>query len=217
MQLHRFHGGLKLPDHKTESTARPLLTMGVPKFLYLPLSQHIGVPSEPLVRPGDTVLKGQRIGQGKDYICAHVHASTSGRVKEIAEHPVPHPSGLSAPCIVIESDGRDEWGDSRMPAWPDWQERDARSLRERVRAAGIVGLGGAAFPTAAKLNPRASKRIHTLVANGAECEPYISCDDTLMREYPGAVLEGARIVAHILGAERVLFAIEDNKPEACAR
>jgi Na+-translocating ferredoxin:NAD+ oxidoreductase subunit C len=213
MQLHRFHGGLKLPDHKTESTARPLLTMGVPKFLYLPLSQHIGVPSEPLVRPGDTVLKGQRIGQGKDYICAHVHASTSGRVKEIAEHPVPHPSGLSAPCIVIESDGRDEWGDSRMPAWPDWQERDARSLRERVRAAGIVGLGGAAFPTAAKLNPRASKRIHTLVANGAECEPYISCDDTLMREYPGAVLEGARIVAHILGAERVLFAIEDNKPE----
>jgi Na+-translocating ferredoxin:NAD+ oxidoreductase subunit C len=214
MQLHRFHGGLKLPDHKAESTARPLLTMDVPKYLYLPLSQHIGAPTEPLVHPGDTVLKGQRIGQGDDYISAHVHAPTSGRVQEMAEHPVPHPSGLTAPCMVIASDSRDDWGDSRMPAWPDWRQRDARSLRERVRAAGIVGLGGAAFPTAAKLNPRAGRRIHTLVVNGAECEPYISCDDSLMRVYPDAVLEGARIVAHILGADRVLFAVEDNKPEA---
>ncbi len=214
MQLHRFHGGLKLPDHKAESTVHPLLTMGVPKYLYVPLSQHIGAPTEPLVQPGDHVFKGQRISQAKDYICAHVHAPTSGRIKDIVDHPIPHPSCLSAPCIVIESDAHDQWGDTRLPAWPDWRERDARSLRERVRAAGIVGMGGAAFPTAAKLNPRAGKRIHTLVVNGAECEPYISCDDILMRSYPEAILEGARIVAHILGAERVLFAVEDNKPEA---
>lgn len=213
MQLHRFHGGLKLPDHKAESTERPLLTLGVPRYLYVPLSQHIGAPTEPLVQPGDPVLKGQRISQAKDYICANVHAPTSGRVKDIVEHPVPHPSCLSAPCIVIESDAHDQWGE-RMPGWPDWRERDARSLRERVRAAGIVGMGGAAFPTAAKLNPRADKRIHTLVVNGAECEPYISCDDTLMRTSPEAILDGARIVAHIVGAERVLFAVENNKPEA---
>lgn len=213
MQLHRFHGGLKLPDHKAESTERSLLTMGVPRYLYVPLSQHIGAPTEPLVQPGDHVFKGQRISRAKDYICANVHAPTSGHVRDIVEHPVPHPSCLSAPCIVIESDAHDQWGE-RMPAWPDWRQRDAHSLRERVRAAGIVGMGGAAFPTAAKLNPRADKRIHTLVVNGAECEPYISCDDMLMRTFPEAILDGARIVAHIVGAERVLIAVEDNKPEA---
>ncbi|AGA34024.1 Electron transport complex protein RnfC [Thioalkalivibrio nitratireducens DSM 14787] len=214
MHLHRFHGGLKLPDHKTESTVRPLLALDIPQVLFLPLSQHIGEPAEPLVGPGDTVLKGQRIGHANDYIAAHLHAPTSGRVREIAEYPVPHPSGLTAPCIVIEADGDDRWHDDRLRGWPDWHERDARSLRERIRDAGIVGLGGAAFPTAVKLNPRPGKAIHTLVVNGAECEPYISCDDTLMRERPKSVLAGVRIVAHLLGVERVLFAVEDNKPEA---
>ncbi|MFO8153738.1 electron transport complex subunit RsxC [Thioalkalivibrio sp.] len=214
MQLHHFHGGLKLADHKAESTARPLLTLGVPKYLYVPLSQHIGAQTECTVQAGDRVAKGQRIGRAKDYICANVHAPTSGWIRGIVEHPVPHPSGLSAPCIKIETDGRDHWGDDRMEPWHDWRERDPRSLRERVRDAGIVGMGGAAFPTAVKLNPRPGKRIHTLVVNGAECEPYISCDDMLMRTYPEAILEGARIVAHTVGAERVLFAVEDNKPEA---
>jgi len=217
MQLHRFHGGLKLPSHKAESTERPLRVLGVPQTLYVPLSQHIGEPTEPLVQPGDRVEKGQRIGQAKDYIAAHVHAPSSGRVVAIAEHPIPHPSGLSAPCIVIETDAQDHWGDTGMPAWPDWRDREARALRERVRDAGIVGLGGAAFPTAVKLNPRPGKPIHTLVVNGAECEPYITCDDLLMQTHPEAVLEGARIVAHLLGAEQVLFAIEDNKPEALRR
>ena len=214
MQLHHFHGGLKLPDHKAESTARPLLTLGIPRYLYVPLSQHIGAQSECTVQPGQSVTKGQRIGQAKDYICAHVHAPTSGRIREIVEHPVPHPSCLRAPCIVIETDGLDQWGDGRMPAWPDWRERDSRSLRERVRDAGIVGMGGAAFPTAVKLNPRPGKRVHTLVVNGAECEPYISCDDLLMRTHPEAVLEGVRIVMHMLAADRALIAVEDNKPEA---
>jgi Na+-translocating ferredoxin:NAD+ oxidoreductase subunit C len=214
MQLHHFHGGLKLADHKAESTSRALLTVGVPRFLYVPLSQHIGAQSECLVQPGDRVAKGQRIGQAKDYICANVHAPTSGWIRGIVDYPVPHPSGLSAPCIKIETDGHDYWGDARMEPWPDWRERDPRSLRERVRDAGIVGMGGAAFPTAVKLNPRPGKRIHTLVVNGAECEPYISCDDILMRTHPEAILEGARIVAHMIGAEQVLFAVEDNKPEA---
>mgnify|MGYP001195539055 CR=1 FL=1 len=214
MHLHRFHGGLELPGHKAESTGRPLLPLGIPHLLHVPLAQHIGAPAVPLCAPGERVLKGQRIAQAEDYIGAHVHAPTSGRVVEIAEHPIPHPSGLSAPCIVLESDGHDQWTDQGLEPWTDWRQRGARELRERVRDAGIVGMGGAAFPTAVKLNPRPGKRIHTLVVNGAECEPYITCDDTLMRQYPEAVLEGVRIVAHLLNAERVLFAVEDNKPAA---
>ena len=214
MSLHHFHGGLRLDAHKEESTRAPLLTLGIPQRLVVPLSQHIGAQAEPLVTPGERVAKGQRIGQAKDYIAAHVHAPTSGQVLAVTDHPVPHPSGLGAPCVIIEPDAHDRWDDTRLPCWPDWRDRDSRSLRERVREAGIVGMGGAAFPSAVKLNPRAGKPIHTLIVNGAECEPYITCDDTLMRERPGAILEGVQIVAHMLGVKQVLFAVEDNKPLA---
>ncbi|WP_018169454.1 electron transport complex subunit RsxC [Thioalkalivibrio sp. ALMg9] len=214
MQLHRFHGGLKLAEETDASTRDPVLVMGVPSRLIVPLGQHIGEAAEPCVAVGDRVTKGQRIGQSKGYIAAHVHAPTSGEVVEIADHAVPHPSGLSAPCMTIQSDGRDDWGETRMEPWLDWDTRDPRKLRQRIRDAGIVGLGGAAFPTAVKLNPRAGQRIHTLIVNGAECEPYISADDSLLRSAPEAVFEGIRIVAHLLGVERVLFAVEDNMPEA---
>jgi len=214
MQLHRFHGGLKLPDETAASTAEPVRTLGVPSRLIVPLGQHIGEAAEPSVQVGDRVTKGQRIGQSKGYIAAHVHAPTSGEVVEIGDHPVPHPSGLSAPCIVIHPDGRDDWGDNRLEPWLDWDTRGRRELRQRIRDGGIVGLGGAAFPTAVKLNPRAGQRVHTLIVNGAECEPYISADDMLLRSAPEAVYEGIRIAAHVLEVERVLFAVEDNMPEA---
>ena len=214
MQLHRFHGGLKLADNTEASTTEPVLTMGVPERLTVPLCQHIGDPTEPCVQVGERVTKGQRIGQAAGYIAAHVHAPTSGVVEDIGEYPVPHPSGLSAPCVVIRADGRDEWGDTRMEPWLDWDTRDSRRLRERIREAGVVGLGGAAFPTAVKLNPRAGQNIHTLIVNGAECEPWISADDMLMRTAPEAVFEGIRIVAHLLDVERILFAVEDSMPEA---
>ncbi|WP_019558207.1 electron transport complex subunit RsxC [Thioalkalivibrio sp. ALE12] len=214
MQLHRFHGGLKLADETEASTRDPVLVMGVPPQLIVPLGQHIGEAAEPCVAVGDYVTKGQRIGQSKGYIAAHVHAPSSGEVIEIAPHAVPHPSGLDAPCVVIQTDGRDAWGDTRMEPWLDWDTREPRKLRQRIRDAGIVGLGGAAFPTAVKLNPRAGQRIHTLIVNGAECEPYISADDMLLRTAPEAVFEGIRIVAHLLDVERVLFAVEDNMPEA---
>ncbi|ADC72283.1 electron transport complex, RnfABCDGE type, C subunit [Thioalkalivibrio sp. K90mix] len=214
MQLHRFHGGLKLADETDASTAEPVLVMGVPAKLTVPLGQHIGEATEACVQVGDHVTKGQRIGQSKGYIAAHVHAPTSGKVVDIDLYPVPHPSGLDAPCVVIEPDGHDDWGDARMEPWLDWDTRDLRALRQRLRAGGIVGLGGAAFPTAVKLNPRAGQRIHTLVVNGAECEPYISADDMLLRTAPEAVFEGIRITARLLGVERVLFAVEDNMPEA---
>lgn len=214
MHLHRFHGGLHLPDETEASTAEPVLVMGVPARLTIPLGQHIGDTAEPVVQVGERVTKGQRIGQGQGYITAHVHAPTSGEVEDIGLYPVPHPSGLSAPCVVIRTDGRDQWGDTRMDPWLDWDARDRRKLRQRIRDAGIVGLGGAAFPTSVKLNPRAGQRIHTLIVNGAECEPFISADDMLLRSAPETVYEGIRIAAHLLEVERVLFAIEDNMPEA---
>jgi electron transport complex protein RnfC len=216
MVLFRFHGGLKLSGHKSESTALPLLHLPAPSVLHLPLSQHIGEPCAALVAPGERVLRGQRIGQAEDYIAAHVHSPVSGTVIAVDEYPVPHPSGLSAPCVVIAPDPTDD-SEQSMEAFPKWWEQDRRLLRERIRDAGIVGMGGAAFPTAVKLNPRPGKSLHTLIVNAAECEPYISCDDTLLRTYPEQVLEGARIVAHIVGAERIIVAIEDNKPEAIRR
>jgi electron transport complex protein RnfC len=185
----------------------------VPKRLTLPLQQHIGKPAKPLVRVGERVLKGQLIAQPRGYISASLHASSSGIVTEIAELPVPHPSGLSAPCVVIETDGEDAWADLPEPIG-DYLAADPGALRERIRWAGIVGLGGAAFPASVKLNP--GYPVETLVLNGAECEPYITCDDMLMRERADTVIEGARILRHLLGTRECLIGIEDNKPEAIA-
>jgi electron transport complex protein RnfC len=212
-RLWRFHGGLHLPDNKALSNGRPLAQARLPERLILPLQQHIGVRAEALVQVGARVLKGQMIAKPQGYVSAAVHAPTSGTVVDIAELPVPHPSGLSARCVVIESDGKDEWAEL-PPPMPDYATRDAAELRERIRWAGIVGMGGAAFPSSVKLNPGPETPIHTLVINGVECEPYITCDDMLMRERPERVIEGVRILMHILGAERCLLAVEDNKPEA---
>jgi len=214
-RLWDFHGGLHLPDHKAESTGAPVRRAALPGRLWLPLQQHIGQPAQPVVAAGDQVLKGQLLARANGPISANVHAPTSGTVIEIASHAVPHPSGLSAPCIMLDSDGADTWGELPEP-WPDYEGRDPAALRERVRWAGIVGLGGAAFPASVKLNPGASQPIHTLVLNGAECEPYITCDDMLMRERADRVVSGARILRHIVGARSVLVGIEDNKPEAIA-
>ena len=212
-RLWHFHGGLHLDDHKTESTGLPIAVAAVPQRLVVPLDQHIGRGAEPLVKPGDKVLRGQIIGRPSGFVSASVHAPTSGRVVAIADLPVPHPSGLSAPCVVLEADGEDRWAALPEPL-PDYRERDAAELRERVRWAGIVGLGGAGFPTSVKLNPGADQPVHTLIINGAECEPYITSDDMLMREQAERVVAGIGILLHMLGAERCIVGIEDNKPEA---
>ena len=129
--------------------------------------------------------------------------------------PVPHPSGLSAPCVVIETDNEDRWGEL-PPPMPDYRDRDPHEVRERIRWAGIVGLGGAGFPTSVKLNPGPDHPVHTLVINGAECEPYITSDDMLMREHADRIIAGIDILRHVLGAAECLVGIEDNKPEAVA-
>ena len=212
--LHRFHGGLHLPAHKDVSSDSAVVSMPLPKRLVLPLSQHIGEPAEALVKPGERVLKGQMIAQARGYVSVPIHASSSGTVIEITEHAVPHPSGLRAPCVIIETDGRDEAAPDTLSGDP--LQLDPNELRNRVRNAGIVGLGGAGFPSFIKLNPGPNRTIHTLLINGAECEPYITCDDRLMREHAAYIVAGAKILQHALHAAECVIAVEDNKPEAAA-
>lgn len=210
-ELWRFHGGLHLPDHKELSLQRPLQSVKLPNRLVIPLQQHIGMTTQAMVKPGDYVLKGEIIADSAAPVTAPLHAPTSGTVVELGEHAIPHPSGLSGHCIVIEPDGKEAWAKLPEPI-KDYQKVDAQTLRQRIRESGIVGMGGATFPAAIKLKP--SKPIETLIINGAECEPYITCDDRLMRDHAAKVMEGARILQHLLQSEVCLIAIEDNKPEA---
>ena len=209
-----FHGGLHVPDHKAESNTTPVQPLVLPRRLVVPLQQHIGQIAEALVQAGEQVLKGQLIARAGDYVSANIHAPSSGSVVEVGEQPIAHPSGLSAPCIVIDTDGEERWAELPEPL-SDWRDRAPDELRERLRWGGIVGLGGAVFPTSVKTNTAAHK-VDTLIINAAECEPYISCDDLLMREQPGDVLDGVQILQHIVAARQVLIGIEDNKPEAIA-
>ncbi|MES9990593.1 MAG: electron transport complex subunit RsxC [Candidatus Thiodiazotropha sp.] len=210
-ELWRFHGGLHLPEKKEMSLKSPLQQAKLPQRLILPLQQHIGVQAQPQVAVGDRVLKGQSIAASAAPVSAPVHAPTSGTIVEITEHLVPHPSGLSSQCIVIEPDGDDRWCELPEPI-SDFRAVDSQTLRQRIRESGIVGMGGATFPSAIKLNP--GKPIKTLIINGAECEPYITCDDRLMRDQAERVMNGARILQHMLQSEECLIAIEDNKSEA---
>ncbi len=210
MKLWSFHGGVELPGHKQESTTRPLQAAPLPEQLILPLSQHLGAPAEPVVSVGERVLKGQMVAKPGNFVSAPIHASSSGTVVAIAEHPVPHPSGLSAPCITIETDGKETWIEREQPI--DYRQMEPATIREAVRQAGIVGLGGAGFPAFIKLNP--GKPIDTLILNGAECEPYITCDDMLMRKQADEILRGLLIIRRAVQARRCIIAIEDNKPEA---
>lgn len=209
----RFPGGLRLEPNKAQSLQQPVRPARVPERLYVPLSQHIGEPAEPLVTEGDSVLKGQLIARSLSYISAPVHAPTSGRVIDVGEYRAPHPSGLKAPCIVIAADGADRSADTGLKM-ASVLEADPAEIRRRVRDAGIVGLGGAGFPTSVKLNPGPGREVELLVINAAECEPYISCDEALMCTRPVEIIEGVRIMRHALQARQVVIGIEDNMPGA---
>ena len=210
--LHKFHGGVHPPQHKAESNRLPIAPAPLPKQVIVPLRQHIGAPAKVHVKVGDRVLKGQMLGVADGYISAAVHAPTSGTVSAIDLHALPHPSGLPDLCITIDSDGEERWIE-RQPI--DYRTADPEAVRAVLRDAGIVGLGGAVFPTYVKLNP-CNQKIRTLVLNGAECEPWITSDDLLMRERAAEIVAGIRIMAHLMQPEEVLIGIEDNKPEAIA-
>lgn len=212
-RLWTFHGGIHVPDEKSLSNSAPIAPAPVPSRLIIPLQQHIGAPARALIQVGERVLKGQMIAAPTGYISAPVHASSSGQVIAIESRPIPHPSGMSALCAIIDTDGKDEWAEL-PPPMIDYPQRYPSDIRERIRWAGVVGMGGASFPTSVKLDPGPDRLIHTLIINGAECEPYITCDDRLLRERAAHILEGVRIMHHLLRVERVLIGIEDNKPEA---
>ena len=214
-KLFSFLGGVKVPSYKEPACDAPVEKAPIPKRLILPLHQHIGTSAEVAVAEGDRVLKGQVIARAKDYVSAPLHAPTSGIVSFIGDQTVPHPSGMSAPCIVIEPDFKDEWIALETHA-QDYQQMPPSALRNLIRKAGIVGLGGAGFPTYIKMNPGPGKLIDTLILNGAECEPYISCDDKLMQDQPDDILEGLKIIRHAVQAKHCIIAVEDNKPKAIA-
>ncbi|MGC1518651.1 MAG: electron transport complex subunit RsxC, partial [Azonexus sp.] len=213
MSLFKFKGGVKPPTHKGESTGLPIARAPLPSRLIVPLHQSIGGMPRPVVQAGDKVLKGQLIGEADGWISAAVHAPTSGTVLAVAMHAQPHPSGLDALCVVIEPDGKDEWI-AREPV--DYKSLKPEEVRERLQQSGVVGLGGAVFPTHGKLTASKTVPMDELVINGAECEPFITCDDLLMRERAEEVVRGIGIFRDLLQPKKVLIGIEDNKPEAAA-
>jgi electron transport complex protein RnfC len=212
-QLFKFKGGVHPPEHKAVSNTRPIHDAPLPKKLVIPLRQHIGQAAKPVVEVGDRVLKGQPIALADGYISAAVHASSSGIVTAIGPAVVPHASGLTDECITLSTDGLDEW----IPHAPlDYRAMDPSDLRMRLRDMGLAGLGGAVFPSAVKLDPGATHPCPTLILNGGECEPWITCDDVLMRTRADEILQGAAVMKHLLGSTEILVGIEDNKPEAIA-
>ena len=212
-RLFRIRGGVHPEDRKSLSATCAIENLPLPPLLHIPLQQHIGAPAEPLVRRGDLVRKGQLLARSQGLISAPVHAPTSGRIMGIGGYPAHHPSGLSVRTITLKPDGFDEWHDD-CEGVDDPFALDADEIARRVAAAGIVGMGGATFPSSVKLNLRNRYALSTLVINGAECEPYLTCDDRLMQERPDDVLDGVLLMAHALGVDDILFAIENNKPRA---
>jgi len=213
-KLWDIHGGIHPPQQKAQSLRHPITRAPLPPELVLPLSQHSGAPAEPVVAVGAAVLKGEMIARASGALSAALHAPTSGRIVAIEARAIPHPSGMDAPCMVLRPDGAERWGERRPIA--DYRAETRETVLARIRDSGVAGLGGAGFPTALKLGPAPQRRIRTLIVNGAECEPYITADDMLMRERAAEVVAGARIIAWLLEAEETLIAIEDNKPEAIA-
>ena len=212
--VHDIHGGIHPPERKALSRPGELTDAPIPPQLVMPLRQHLGVPAQPTVEVGDTVLGDQQIAAAQGVMSVPVHAPTSGTVVAIESRPIAHASGLEDQCIVIETDGHHRCLDA--VGTDDWRALDAITLVERIREAGVAGMGGAGFPTAVKLNPGPERPIETLLINGTECEPYITADDTLMQCQADELIEGAQILAHVVSADAILIGIEDNKPDAIA-
>ncbi len=208
----RLRGGIHPQGHKQASAERAIRALALPERLCVPLQQHIGAGANPIVAVGDRLKKGQLLAGSQGLVSAPVHAPTSGRVVALGDYPSNHASGLPLPTVVIEPDGDDAWLDVELPADPFALAPE--EIAARVGAAGIVGLGGAVFPSAVKLNLSRRSQVETLIINGGECEPYLTCDDRLMRERAAAIIDGIRLIARATAAAQVVIGIEDNKPAA---
>ncbi|RYZ96131.1 MAG: electron transport complex subunit RsxC, partial [Moraxellaceae bacterium] len=208
-------GGIHPPENKTQSMQLPLGNLPLPPQLIIPLNQHIGAPAKAVVRVGDKVLAGQLIATADGTFSANIHASSSGVVSAVENFVLPHPSGMSGECITITTDGKHEF--LTTEDCNDIIAQDRLALIDKIRAAGVAGLGGAGFPTSVKLNTKSTQSIDTLIINGAECEPYITADDMLMQVRASDVIAGTFLLSHILhNPKRLVIAIEDNKPDAIA-
>ncbi|MBU1426731.1 MAG: electron transport complex subunit RsxC [Gammaproteobacteria bacterium] len=212
-RLDHFHGGIHPDEHKLESSELPSRIAPLPPQLILSLHQHIGAGAKVQVQAGDHVLKGQLLASAQGMVSAAIHAPTSGTVTAVRPHAVPHPSQLPGLCVHIEPDGKDQWIEHAPLAYRAIPKSE---LLAKLREAGIVGLGGATFPTHVKYSLAPDQRIQTLVINGAECEPWITTDDRLMRERAAEIVRGIEVLRHLAAPAETLIGIEDNKPQAIA-
>jgi electron transport complex protein RnfC len=210
-KIFKFNGGIKAETKKAISTSIPIEKITIPKTLILPLRQHIGNMPKIMVNIGDYVLKGQIIAEADGSVSAAIHAPTSGTIRSIEKLLVPHPSGLPDYCVVILPDMKDQWI-QKSPI--NWKKIGIDETIKLLLNSGIVGLGGAAFPSHLKLGVNQTNKITTLIVNAAECEPYITCDDMLIRERSEELIKGIQLVQELLGAKETIIGIEDNKPIA---
>jgi electron transport complex protein RnfC len=211
MKLFSFKGGIHPPEMKGLAENKPVAKASVPKSLTVPLVQHIGAPCKATVEVGQQVKEGQVIGETQAFVTSPVHAPVAGKVKKI-EHAL-HPLGIKLPAIILEA-GEEEEREYLKPLGDDPETLDPKQMLERVQQAGIVGMGGATFPAHVKFSPPKDKVIDTFILNGCECEPYLTADYRLMLERGEDVLLGTRMIAKILGVQRTVIGIEENKPEA---
>ncbi|KJR40184.1 electron transporter RnfC, partial [Candidatus Magnetoovum chiemensis] len=203
-------GGIHPAEKKEYTSSIEIKTAKIPKKIVIPLSQHIGAPCKPLVEVGARVKVGQKIGEASGFVSAPVHSSVSGKVVEIAAYALP--TGRMSDAIVIENDNLDEWIDHIVD--DEYIEKSPEILKARIKEAGIVGMGGATFPTHVKLSPPKEKTIDTIIINGAECEPYLTSDHRVMVERPDDVIDGLKILMRILSVSKGFIGIEENKPDA---
>jgi electron transport complex protein RnfC len=207
-----FFGGVKIPSKKELTENIAITTFPLPKKVIIPVIQHIGKPATPIVSIGEKVKTGQKIAQSNSFISSHIHSSVSGTVKEIKE--CPHPKIEKSLSILIESDGIDSpFRPPKSLPFPRVEDLSIDEILKKIEEAGVVGLGGAGFPTHVKLRPLDTK-IDIFIANGAECEPFITCDYRLMLEKNKEIIFGLKLAMKVTGAKKALVGIERNKPQA---
>lgn len=213
MALLTFKGGVHPPDHKELSSGVPVKEASPPSQVLIQLSQHIGAPCKCTVQIGQEVKKGDLIGEPTAFVSAPVHASVSGKV--VALMDAPNAMGRMVPAVVIDNNGKEEW--TQLRDNPDYMKLTPEELKEKIKDAGIVGMGGATFPTHVKLSPPKEKTIDVVIINGAECEPYLTADHRMMLETPSEIIEGLKILMKVLGVSKGYVGIENNKPDAIAK
>jgi len=206
-----FNGGVHPPYNKGQTATLPIETLPSPEKVYIPLAMHMGAPSKVVVKRGDKVKIGQLVAESGGFVSSPAHASVSGEVSSIGIFP--HPSGQYLTSVEITNDKLDEFAELK-PLEKSWREAAPGEIVQKIASCGIVGMGGATFPTHVKLSPPSEKKIDTLIINGAECEPFLSADHRLMLEKTEDFLTGALILKKILGAQSAYIGIEDNKPDA---